>query len=172
MGEIPDSKRAYLNHSNQQLAELLFHSPYMLVPGQTPVSQNTPRMPRGLEEEREAYVHGQMKKELVNRLGTSTVADKMIRSAGYAHLHYCNGKYLLRANRADQTQVVETDPRQGIPVLLAKKYAAELIGRGNEDKSWEGWTISVLLEDEKEEIFIALLLDLAKAIKGSQSSRT
>ncbi len=165
MSQIPDSRRAYLNHSNLQLAEILFCSPYIRVSDQTPISQNTLRPLRGIEEERKAYVHGQMKKELVNRLGSSAVADKMIICARYAHLHYCRGRYLLRANSEDQTQIIETDPRQGVPALLAKKYAAELIGRGNGDESWEGWTISVLLQDEKKEIFIARLLDLTKTIK-------
>ncbi|MCY3628589.1 MAG: hypothetical protein OXI05_03965 [Bacteroidota bacterium] len=171
MSHTPESKRAYLDHSNHQLAEILLHSPYIQVSGKTLVPQNTPRLPQGLEEERKAYTHGQMKKELAIRLGSSTVADRMILSAGYAHLHHCSGIYLLRATKDDQTQIIETGPRQGVPVLLAKKYATELIGGGTRNESWEGWTISVLLEDEEEEIFIARLLDLTKPIKRSQRSR-
>ncbi len=160
-----DLKRAYLSHLNHQLAEILFHSPYIQVSGKTLVPQNTPRVPQGLEEERKAYTHGQMKKELTDRLGSPTVADRMILSAGYAHLHYCRGIYQVRAAKDDQTQMFETGPREGVPVSLAKKYAAELIEKGKENESWQRWTISVLLEDEDEEIYIANLLDLTKAVR-------
>ena len=158
-------KRTYLDYSNQQLAEILYYSPFITVSSDSSVLHQLSRLPQGLDEEREAYVHSQMLQELKSRVDSSDIAHRMILSIPHEHLHYCTGLYLLRAGTSDQAQIMETEPRKGIPVTLAKKYARELIAKPTDHKNWLGWTISVLSKDGKKEIYISALLDLVNPVK-------
>ncbi len=160
-------KRTYLNHSNQQLSEILFHSPYIKVSGQSPERQKLQRLPLNLKQEREAYAHGQMLTELVHRLGSPAVADRMVLCAAYDHLHYRYGTYILHICEVDHVKVVVTDPIDGIPVVLAKQYTEEFIEEQSNGQDCLGWTLSVLLEDGTTEIYISLLDDLLKLTKQS-----
>jgi len=157
------SKRVYLDYSNEHLAEILLYSPYVIIFDKDLTSPKTPRLPQGLKEEREAHIHSQIQKELVKRLGSSSIAEKVILAARYTHLHYCYGKYLLQVNGSDQAQIGEVTQCQGIPMLLARKYVADLIEK--EKRNWLESTISVLSEDGEKEIYVARIIDLAKAIK-------
>ena len=158
-------KRTYLDYSNQQLAEILYYSPFITVSSDSSVLHQLSRLPQGLDEEREAYVHSQMLQELKSRVDSSDIAHRMILSIPHEHLHYCTGLYLLRASTSDQAQIMETEPRKGIPVTLAKKYARELMSKPSDHQNWLGWTISVLSKDGKKEIYISALLDLVKPVK-------
>ncbi|MCY3999274.1 MAG: hypothetical protein OXF06_07535 [Bacteroidetes bacterium] len=158
-------KRTYLDYSNQQLAEILYYSPFINVSNESSALHQLTRLPQGIDEEREAYVHSQMLHELMSRVDSSDIAHRMILCIPYEHLHYCPSHYVLRASSSDQTQIKETQPRKGIPVTLAKKYAQELMKKPSDHPKWIGWTISVFSKDGKKEIYISALLDLVKPLK-------
>jgi len=158
-------KRTYLDYSNQQLAEILYYSPFIKVTNESSALHQLTRLPQGIEEERKAYVHGQMLQELMSRVDSPNVAHRMILSVPHEHLHYCLGLYVLRASTPDQTQIKETEPRKGIPVTLAKKYAWELMAKPSNPQNWIGWTISVFSKDGQKEIYTSMLLDLVKIVK-------
>ncbi|MCY4172271.1 MAG: hypothetical protein OXF08_11830 [Bacteroidetes bacterium] len=158
-------QRKYLNLSTQQLAEILLRSPFITVSGHNAARPKFERLPLNVNEERKAYTHSQMFKELTHRLGSSTVTDKVILCAAYDHLHYQYGTYILRLYGADQALVDVTDPIEGVPIALTNQFAKDLIVKQPSEHDWTGWTLSVFLEDGKTEIYIALLSDLALTIK-------
>jgi len=164
------SKRTYLNHSNQQLAEILLHSPFIKVSGQSPARHQLERLPLNLQEERDAFAHNQMLKELTHRLGSSAVTERMILCAAYDHLHYQHGTYILRICGADQIQKDETAPLEGVPVALVKRYTQKWMETQTNHQDWANWTISVLLEDGTTEIYIAVLLDIVTSIRNTNEA--